>query len=212
MVGKVPLSLHPTVLGWSRCSEVCWLNGSFKWEDHTPRTVIPQYLWGAGSSICCRYQYPWMLKPHRWPSIPLVLHPGIQPAMDHVIWWFVFFFFFLVLPLYCYQPISLHPHAHMLSCNPMDYSLPGSSVHGLFQARILEWIAISFSMVVCLYWKGYTTCTVQIHVVQGSTVYILNSLKKYLLNISACQAMFQMLQIGNTKFLVSECYRCYSAH
>ena len=25
------------------------------------------------------------------------------------------FFFFLVLPLYCYQPISLHPHAHMLS-------------------------------------------------------------------------------------------------
>ena len=27
----------------------------------------------------------------------------------------IFFFFFLVLPLYCYQPISLHPHAHMLS-------------------------------------------------------------------------------------------------
>ena len=25
------------------------------------------------------------------------------------------FFFFKVLPLYCYQPISLHPHAHMLS-------------------------------------------------------------------------------------------------
>ena len=31
------------------------------------------------------------------------------------------------------------------SCNPMDCSLPGSSVHGLFQARILEWVAISFS-------------------------------------------------------------------
>ena len=27
----------------------------------------------------------------------------------------------------------------------MDYSLPGSSVHGIFQARILEWVAISFS-------------------------------------------------------------------
>ena len=26
----------------------------------------------------------------------------------------------------------------------MDYSLPGSSVHGIFQARILEWVAISF--------------------------------------------------------------------
>ena len=29
--------------------------------------------------------------------------------------------------------------------NPMDYSLPGSSIHGIFQARILEWGAISFS-------------------------------------------------------------------
>ena len=30
-------------------------------------------------------------------------------------------------------------------CDPMDSSLPGSSVHGIFQARILEWVAISFS-------------------------------------------------------------------
>ena len=26
-------------------------------------------------------------------------------------------------------------------CNPMDYSLPGSSVHGIFQAIVLEWIS-----------------------------------------------------------------------
>ena len=30
-------------------------------------------------------------------------------------------------------------------CNPMDCTLPGSSVHGILQARILEWAAISFS-------------------------------------------------------------------
>ena len=30
-------------------------------------------------------------------------------------------------------------------CDPMDCSLPGSSVHGIFQARILEWVAIFFS-------------------------------------------------------------------
>ena len=30
-------------------------------------------------------------------------------------------------------------------CNPMDYSPPGSSVHGISQARILEWVSISFS-------------------------------------------------------------------
>ena len=29
--------------------------------------------------------------------------------------------------------------------DPMDYSPPGYSVHGIFQARILEWVAISFS-------------------------------------------------------------------
>ena len=29
--------------------------------------------------------------------------------------------------------------------DPMDWSLPGSSVHGIFQARVLEWVAIAFS-------------------------------------------------------------------
>ena len=29
--------------------------------------------------------------------------------------------------------------------DPMDCSLPGSSVHGIFQARVLEWGAITFS-------------------------------------------------------------------
>ena len=30
--------------------------------------------------------------------------------------------------------------------DPMDFSPPGSSVHGIFQARVLEWVAIAFSM------------------------------------------------------------------
>ena len=30
-------------------------------------------------------------------------------------------------------------------CDPMDCSLPGSFIHGIFQARIMEWVAISFS-------------------------------------------------------------------
>ena len=33
--------------------------------------------------------------------------------------------------------------------NPMDCSLPGSSVHGIFQARVLEWVAISFFKCKC---------------------------------------------------------------
>ena len=31
-------------------------------------------------------------------------------------------------------------------CDPMDCSLPGSSIHGVFQARVLEWGAIAFSI------------------------------------------------------------------
>jgi len=33
--------------------------------------------------------------------------------------------------------------------DPMDWSLSGSSVHGIFQARILEWGAIAFSVTIC---------------------------------------------------------------
>ena len=56
-------------------------------------------------------------------------------------------------------PISL-PYYHRLSAaaaaksiqscptlsDPMDCSLPGSSVHEIFQARVLEWVAIAFSI------------------------------------------------------------------
>ena len=35
----------------------------------------------------------------------------------------------------------------LILCDLMDYSTPGSSVHGILQARILEWVAISFSNV-----------------------------------------------------------------
>ena len=33
-------------------------------------------------------------------------------------------------------------------CDPMDCSPPGSSVHGILQARILEWVAISFYSII----------------------------------------------------------------
>ena len=46
----------------------------------------------------------------------------------------------------------MHGYVHAKSlqscptlCNPMDHSPPGSSVHGVIQARILEWAAVPFS-------------------------------------------------------------------
>ena len=43
---------------------------------------------------------------------------------------------------------------------PMDCSLPGSSIHGIFQARVLEWGAIAFSKLICRvhhekHWVGW---------------------------------------------------------
>jgi len=46
--------------------------------------------------------------------------------------------------------------------DPMDCSLPGSSTHGIFQARVLEWGAIAFSVCIhiniCMYVKYIHTC------------------------------------------------------
>ena len=57
-------------------------------------------------------------------------------------------------PLYpCSLVLSLAPAAAAAAklcptlCDPMDCSLPGSSIHGIFQARVLEWGAIAFSRV-----------------------------------------------------------------
>ena len=36
---------------------------------------------------------------------------------------------------------------YLTLCDPMDYIPPGSSVHGILQARILEWVAVPFSRI-----------------------------------------------------------------
>ena len=42
-------------------------------------------------------------------------------------------------------------------CDPIDCSPPGSSVSGILQARILEWVAISFSNA-CIHAKSLQSC------------------------------------------------------
>ena len=43
----------------------------------------------------------------------------------------------------CFTYICVLGHVRL--CDPIDCSPPGSSVHGIFQARMLEWVAISFA-------------------------------------------------------------------
>ena len=38
----------------------------------------------------------------------------------------------------------MHAQSRLTLCDPTDCSPPGPSVHGIFQARTLEWVAISF--------------------------------------------------------------------
>ena len=48
----------------------------------------------------------------------------------------------------CYlgtSALNMCAQSYLTLCNPMECSPPGSFVHGIFQARILEWVAISFS-------------------------------------------------------------------
>ena len=46
---------------------------------------------------------------------------------------------------WCSLVLMLHAQSCSTLCDPMDCSLSGSSVHGISQARILEWVAISYS-------------------------------------------------------------------
>ena len=48
-------------------------------------------------------------------------------------------------PIYIYMLHAKSLQSCLTLCDPMDGSLPGSSVHGIFQARILEWVSTSFS-------------------------------------------------------------------
>ena len=51
----------------------------------------------------------------------------------------------MCLRVYVYCWYCLVSKSCLTLCNPMDYSLSDFSVHGISQARILEWVAISFS-------------------------------------------------------------------
>ena len=86
---------------------------------------------------------------HAWPPSPLtmetlltVCHASTGVADDRE---------WLVSPELIYLHDQWNASTVMKAlCDSMDCSLPGSSIYGIFQARILEWVAISFSR-----WKLY---------------------------------------------------------
>ena len=76
------------------------------------------------------------------PTIPLL---GIYPEKKHnskETWTPVFIAALFTISRTCAVCCAKSLQSHLTLCNPMDYSLPGSSSIGILQARILEWIAM----------------------------------------------------------------------
>ena len=66
-------------------------------------------------------------------------------AADFLLWDFIYLLSFTTAsPGKLFKGLKLKVTQSGLS-NPIGCSVPGSSVHGIFQARTLEWVAISFS-------------------------------------------------------------------
>ena len=78
--------------------------------------------------------------------------------------------------------------------NPMDCSPPGSSVHGIFQARVLEWGAIAFSSIVYRYCILYS-----LYIVKTQLLYL--ETKKF--HVTYFIAIFSLLQWSEIELAIS---------
>ena len=103
-----------------------------------PMDCSTPYMWYAATAkslqsclpLCATPQMAAHQVPHPWDS------PGKNTGVDcHCL-------------LQCMKMKSESEVAQSCSTlsDPMDCSLPGSSIHGIFQARVLKWDAIAFSM------------------------------------------------------------------
>ena len=77
--------------------------------------------------------------PHLWPHFTLIASLKLHLQINHI-----------VVKVSTYEfggggvRVKVTQSCPIL-CSPMDYGPPGSSVHGILQARMLEWVAIPFS-------------------------------------------------------------------
>ena len=72
------------------------------------------------------------------PTFGLLVSPPIHSDFEGSGWSWIFW-------LANFWPCVLSVFSHVRLCDPMDYGPPSFSLHGILQARILEWVAIPFS-------------------------------------------------------------------
>ena len=102
------------------CAFLCW--ASFAWHNVFKGNYVIAYISGSSFLIT---------------NIPLYGH-SVFCFSTHQLMNIGLF------PLFDYYS-TVKSLSRVRLCDPMDCSLPGFSVHGIFQARVLEWVAISFS-------------------------------------------------------------------
>ena len=82
-------------------------------------------------------------RPHPWPPLLLVW----IPLECHVFWEMLFLAekSSLKVKVDFSSRARMHAQSYPTPCDPMDCSPPGSSVHGIFQARVPKWVAMSYT-------------------------------------------------------------------
>ena len=90
------------------------------------------------SICCCVLDFSYSIDVY-WCGIILIYRTVMISCHQNI-------FFGGYVQVFCTTLVAfMRAQSCLTLCNPMDYSLPGSSVHGLFQARTLEWVAMSSS-------------------------------------------------------------------
>ena len=133
-------SLRRRRAGWTLARQYAYWLGAWDWKADCLGSNLGSYSTGCITSLCLS-------------CLASKMGTIIIPSLEDF-----FFYRFSVLLLstkwleHSWTYIKVYTHAQSLSfiwllCDPTDCSLPGSSVHGISQARILECVAISSSRV-----------------------------------------------------------------
>ena len=128
--GKPGVLFHGVAKSWTQLSHWTELNWTEKEEFMTPG------LWGWSAPVSQGQSYDKDMNSHHLSLTPVWLE---EPAIGRE----------LIMSTGCEQPSAILSRVLVAQscqtlCDPMGCSLSGSSFHGIFQARILEWVAISF--------------------------------------------------------------------
>ena len=106
--------------------------GSVPWSGSYPgvgNSNVLQYscLEKCGQRILAGYS-PWVTE--SWTHTHTHTHTHTQSLLSQMLF---------------YRKVKVKSLSHVQLCHPVDCSLPAFSIHGIFQARVLGWVAISFS-------------------------------------------------------------------